>query len=423
MTRRSPRRVFPHLAAFCPRAAGAVTFGLIGIVGSVLSVGCDGGKEALRPTATRLPAIEALGSEIDGAVVAQGTLEPARGVLPVMGPVGDRLVELSVSEGDTVEAGEELGRVRSLEVRSQELRVARTQLEEARGRTESERRVSEAKLEVARVELSKAELQLKQAEERFDRSEADGGRLDLLREAVELAENRLEQLREASRDSGAGRLVRSSDVNQQELEVRQARASWEAARQEAVEGIESGKLSVEAAGMELKAAELTAEAGQSATPLESLEQKVELLELQLEAIRLVSPIDGKVLSVDVTPGESLSTRPIAHVADTSEMVCRAEVNVADLGRISVGREARVSSPALSRPLSGTVRSISRMVGAPKLPSPSPMARVDWRSAEVVIEIRGEDVPLAAELVRLQVDVAIAADPFDGVSASEATAVR
>ncbi len=39
-----------------------------------------------------------------------------------------------------------------------------------------------------------------------------------------------------------------------------------------------------------------------------------------------------------------------------------------------------------------------------------MARVDWRSAHVVIEIDESSVETAAQRIQLQVDVAIAAEP-------------
>ncbi len=376
----------------------------------VAALGCEGADSAGEtPTAAmRLPALAALGGGVDGAVVAQGQLEPAGGVLPVMAMVGDRVEEISVSEGDRVEVGQSLGRLQSLEVRQSELEVAQTQLEEARVNVASERRVAEANLEVARVELKKAELQLNQATERFRRAESEGGRLDLLRQRVTLAENRLEQMRQASEGPDADRLVSPASLNQQELEVRQARADWEAARHEAMEEIETGKLSIEVAKQEVEAAEVAIEAGKAAASLGSQERRIKLLELQVESAQLISPIDGQVLSVDAVPGASVTAQPLLQLADTSDMICRAEVNVADLRRIGPGSEARVSSPALPQPLRGTVRSISRMVGSPKLPSPSPMARVDWRSAEVIIGIEESDAAAASELVHLQVDVAIAA---------------
>ncbi len=91
------------------------------------------------------------------------------------------------------------------------------------------------------------------------------------------------------------------------------------------------------------------------------------------------------------------------------MIVRAEVNVVDLQRVHVGAKATLTSAALLKPLTGKVKSISRLVGTPRLPNPNPMARVDWRSAHVVIEIDEASVEAAAQRIQLQVDVAIAAD--------------
>lgn len=384
----------------------------VALASAVWSAGCEtGSRESAGPAAARLPALDALAPVAPhGAVVAQGQLQPDGGVVSLIGPTGDRLLRWDVAEGDRVKAGQSLGELESLAARSQELRVAQTQLREARARAEAEKRVAEARLEVARIGLAKAELQRSQAEQRLARAEAEGGQLDLLRQTVTLAENKLDQLRQAARDESAGRLVSPAALDQQELEVRQARSEWESARQQAREGLEMGALAVQAARGEVVAAEAAAESVAATVPLESLEQQVELMSLQVAAVRLHSPIDGKVLSLDVSPGDSLATRPLARVADTSRMVCRAEVNVAEMRRVVVGAETRLSSPALSRPLAGTVRSVSRLVGSPQLPSPSPLARVDWRSAEVMIEIAPGDVERAAPWIHLQVDVAIAAAP-------------
>ena len=48
-------------------------------------------------------------------------------------------------------------------------------------------------------------------------------------------------------------------------------------------------------------------------------------------------------------------------------------------------------------------------GSPRLPDPNPLARVDWRSVEVVIKLDEEGASKAADLINLQVEVAIATD--------------
>lgn len=375
----------------------------------LLAIGCDRADVSdAPPPELALPSVAALGESPGGVVVAQGTLEPAGGVLPVMAPVGDRVVSVGVAAGDSVETGQTLAELQSLAARRSELALARTQLSEAEAKATSERAVASARLDVAKVALRQAELQLQHARERFRQAESDGGQLDLLRQAATLAEKQLQQLRRAAEDPSAGRLVSTTRLEEQQLEVSQARAEWQAAQQAAVQEIEQGELAVEAAKREIAAAELAIEAGQVASSLESLRQRVELLELQVAAVELTSPMDAAVLSVEIQPGEAVTAQPLMHLADTGDMVCVAEVDVADLPRVSIGATAKMSSPALPQPLTGEVRAISRLVGAPKLPTPYPMAAADWRSVEVTIGVAEEDRELAAAWIHLPVDVAIAA---------------
>lgn len=410
--------------AGAPRPAvlsGGVAGALL-VITTALAAGCErgGGSSESPAEAVSLPALEALGEDVRSAVVAQGQLEPAGGVFAIMAPAGDRIVSVEVDEGAAVREDETLAVLQGSQMRQQELAVARVQLEEAKQQAASERRVAEAKLDVADVELKSARLQLSQAKDQFERAEAEGGRLDLLKQRVTLAENKLAQLREAAGDPSAERLVSASTLDQQALEADQARAEWEAARQEFRQRIEVADLAVEAARRELKAAETSIDAGQQAMPLRSLEQQIELLKLQVEAHRLLSPIRGTVLSVDVAEGEATTGAPLMRIADTGKMICRAEVNVADVRRFAVGAKARVSSPALPTTLGGRVRSISRLIGSPQLADPYPMAQVDWRSAEVIIDIDEQDAAVAAELIHLQVDVAIKATA-EAARANEAAA--
>ena len=388
---------------FCRHAAGLC----VGLAIAAL-LGCEqaDNRRADESIGQRLPALAALDAEAGEVVVAQGQLEPASGVISIMAPAGDRVAAITVSEGDSVSQGQVVGRLTSLEAREAELAVAEAQLQEARQRLASELSVGRAQLEAAKIELRKAELQLAQGTTEFERAEASGGRLALLQERVELAENKLQQLRRAADDPTAGRLVTASSLEQQELDVRQARSEWQSARQDALQTIETGKLSVEAAKQELEAARLALEAAETATPIKSLEGQVELLRLKRDATQLTSPIDGTVVAVHAVAGQATTGGPLIQVADTEEMICRVELNVADLQRIQIGSPARMSSPALAPILAGTVASISRMVGAPQLPNSYPMAAADWRSAEVIVALTDESDQEAASLINLQVDVAI-----------------
>ncbi len=374
----------------------------------VTVVGCDKTRtpENRMIAPQRMQALAALGDGSKPAVVAQGKLEPASGVRSILVPAGDRVAKVNVAEGDIVKANDTLLVLASLKLREIELAVAETQLRETRSRAAAAGKVAQAKLDVATTQLAKAELEMQQAQARFDRAKASGGELDLLNRQVELNQNKLDQIRSAFNDSANGRLVSRASLDQQELAVNQARSAVESALTDAQQSIQRERLSVETARRELEAAKLGVESNRVDASFESLSQQIELLQLQIDSTRVQSPIDAVVLRVDATTGQATTTTPLVHLADISEMVCRTEIDVAEIRNIAVGAQARISSPALSQVLIGHVKSIGRMIGKPQLPSPYPTARVDWRSAEIVIAIDAADTSAAARFINLQVDVAI-----------------
>lgn len=389
---------------------------LVLAIGIALTLGCDTTRTPENRTIAphRLDALAALGEGEIPAVVAQGQLEPASGVRSILVPAGDRVVKVNVEAGDSVKAEQTLLELESLKLREVELAVAETQLRETRSRAAATAKVAQAKLDVATTQLTKAELEMQQAQSRFDRAKASGGELDLLNRQVELNQNKLDQIRSAFNDSSNGRLVSRASLDQQELAVNQAKSAVESALTDAQQSIQRERLSVETARRELEAAKLGVDSSRADASFDSLSQKIELLRLQVDATRVQSPIDAVVLRVDATAGQATTSTPLVHVADISEMVCRAEIDASEIRKIAIGAPARVSSPALGQVLVGHVQSIGRMIGSPQLPSPYPTARVDWRSTEVVIAIDESDTPAAARFINLQVDVAIDASGDVGI---------
>jgi len=95
--------------------------------------------------------------------------------------------------------------------------------------------------------------------------------------------------------------------------------------------------------------------------------------------------------------------------------------VVDLQRVAIGANATITSAALPKPLRGKVKSISQLIGSPRLPTLNPMARVDWRSAQVIIEIDDASNAEAAQRIHLQVDIAIEA-PLPSLSKADEPSV-
>jgi HlyD family secretion protein len=94
------------------------------------------------------------------------------------------------------------------------------------------------------------------------------------------------------------------------------------------------------------------------------------------------------------------------MADLSEMSCVAEVHESDVGLVRIGQNAAMNSASLPRTLRGKVSRIDRVVGAPQIRSPNPLARSDFRSIAVWIQVAPEDAATAAQRVQLQVEVSI-----------------
>jgi HlyD family secretion protein len=393
--------------SFMPRLAKRLA---VIVVCSHFLSGCNraGTSQTAGNSTTRLPALAALGAEPGGALVAQGQLEPASGILPIVAPPGDRVESIDVTEGQAVKEGASLGRLASQAIRELELQIAMARRDEAVAKVNAEEAAAVAKLEVAKVGLRQAKLAVEQAAKTLEDAESTGGNLALLEQQLAIAEAKLTQLRTAASDRDTGRLVTQTTIEQQQLAVDQSRSQLNLARREAQDKIAEGTLAVEAAEKEIRASELAIASAKAASGVQTMDKQIQLLELQLKSIKLTSPINATVLSIDIRPGEPTSALPILRIADTSKMVAKAEVNVADLPRISIGANATITSSAFDNPMRGKVVSISRLVGSPSLPNANPMARVDWRSAEVVIEIDPEFVAQAAQRIQMQVDVAIEA---------------
>ncbi|QDS92886.1 hypothetical protein FF011L_16400 [Roseimaritima multifibrata] len=380
----------------------------IGVVLAIVSAGCQP-KSSPTPARTevvRLSSLSALGAAPGKAIVSQGQLLPESGLIAVAAGPGDRLAELSVREGQVVKAGESIGRLASQSAREGELAVAEAQLAEAEQQFAAGQAVAQAELSVAEIGFRQAQLKVSQAEEEYAREQAAGGQLQTLTQQIAFGEEKLSQLRRAANDPDAGNLVTANSIQQQELTVNQARANLLSAKAEAEDLIKAGRLAVEAAQQQLETAKLKIESAEVSSAFESLAEQIKLLKLQVEASRLLSPIDGTVVTVQMQAGEPTRGTPIVQIANLDKMICRVEVNVAQLSEIEVGSQAAITSPALATALRGKVQSVSRVIGSPRLPDPNPLAQTDFRTAEVVVVIDPEDVPHAADRIQLQVDVAI-----------------
>ncbi len=117
-----------------------------------------------------------------------------------------------------------------------------------------------------------------------------------------------------------------------------------------------------------------------------------------------SPIKGQILDVHARAGERVGPDGIVEIGKTHEMYAIAEVYETDIAKVKVGQRATVTSPALAKPLQGTVEWIGLKVAKMDVLDTDPAAKTDARVIEV--EVRLDESEAASALTNLQVEVSI-----------------
>jgi HlyD family secretion protein len=146
----------------------------------------------------------------------------------------------------------------------------------------------------------------------------------------------------------AGPTVEEVRVAQEE--VTQARAALDKAKAGATpDEIREAEAGVAAAQASLD----KSKAGPTSTDVAILEQQIALTQIgvdraesQVGDARLVSPLSGTLLTLDLDPGENVSAQQaVATVADIRNLRIKADVDEIDVGRVSVGQPVTVTLDA------------------------------------------------------------------------------
>lgn len=344
-------------------------------------------------------------------VVAQARLQPRGGTLNVIGPPGSRLTELFVHEGTEVTGGQtELAQLTGQAVLEKQVELTSARRQDAE--LELEQRQSQAALQVrsAELQLQTAELSLEQLKDQSD--------LAIERQKLAQQQAKLDRLARLAEDPDTRSLVSPQGLADQQLALDEARVALSRAEQNLARSHESLTLAVSAAEANLESARNAHQAVTRALQENrSASVAQELAEIQARESILLAPISGTVLKVFMKPGEAITNLPILQLGDLSQMECIAEVNETLVSRVQPGQRVQIRSGALSRSLSGTVRSVSRVVGTPSIRDPNPLAMVDRRAVEVLIDLDASDWEIARNFVNLQVAVEITTDgpPFPDAS--------
>ena len=331
--------------------------------------------------------------------MAQGRLQPTQGILKLSAIPGDRIERVLVQPGADVAQGEVLVELESAKVKKLELELAELKLSQAV-------LLYEASLREGQLAVDTAEMKLRSAEQMQSQAKANlelvGKQSQILRSLDEQLQS-LEAIRNNPRLRGA---VGSLEIEAKRNQKINTQSEYERSLLGATQATESTQDLVAQAQSAVRAAKEAFEDLIANPSYRPLEKQIELLRIQLDQATLLAPGPGAILQVAVIAGERTATVPLIEMADLSQMSCVAEVHESDVGLVRIGQVAEMKSASLSRSIRGKVSRIDRLVGVPQIRSPNPLARSDFRSVAVWIQIDADDVPIASQRVQLQVEVAI-----------------
>ncbi len=349
-------------------------------------------------------------------IVAQGQILPAKGLIRLAATPGDTVDEVHVAIGDRVNAGQPLIVMHSHKIR-------RAQLESLDRRYEAAEQQQAATIEQAQLRVVAAELRVKQAEAQFTALPRQAEMLELAKSQVMASEKVLHSLESIAEESLTKAFVGRIDLERQRSAVTEAELKLKQQTELLTQSEEAAEWSKSAAQQELTAAQTALKRAQESTSLAALASERQTLELQLKAAIIAAPRDAVVVAINTQVGESAAQFPLIELAETSQIICAVEVVEADASLIAPGQSAVISSPALPRELRGTVLRRDHLVGRPQLPSADPLAKADYRTANVIVELLPEDAAVASTWLQLQVKAEIDVAPANEAAQPSADAAH
>lgn len=288
--------------------------------------------------------------ESSGLIRLSGNIEvtDAEVSFKIPGRVQQRLVDEGeiVKKGDTVAVLDAKDLEAEVKMREAELRLAEAAEKELRGSrpeeiqaalaawNRTEAALADLKAGARTQEILAAEAAQKQARAEFDRWEGDYGRAtslfkrdtitreehDRVKAGFEVAKQQLREATEKANLVKAG--FREDQIAQADWAAQQAKWEYEL---------------VKLGPRKEKHDQAVAKRDQAAEALR-------LAQIRLEYATLLSPLSGMVLSKNIEPGEYVSPgTPVVTVGDLEHVWLRAYINGTDLGRVTYGQKASVTT--------------------------------------------------------------------------------
>ncbi len=267
------------------------------------------------------------------------------------------LAKVLVGVGDQVQAGDVLARLDDTETRQAvaeaEIQVTQAEINLASAKNEADAGLAQANLDAAQADyeevaalaahtgdqLTSARINLEQAQAGLtDAQEAYDTAWDSARD-WELNVRRLATALEREREATANGLEKAQD----NLEIAQANYNLavigidDSAVQDAEIKVINAQVALADAPIQLQQLELT---------LAQARLKLETAQRTLEQTTLIAPVDGMVMDIAATVGESVTTGPIITLADMETPLVRFWVEEMDLISVEVGNPVNIVFEAL-----------------------------------------------------------------------------
>jgi HlyD family secretion protein len=425
-----------------------VSIALLGIGGVAIYLPLRSPSTEVIPAATVAPKIQ--------TVTALGRLEPDGEVIKLKASTStqeNRIAELLVKEGDTVEVGEIIAILDSrdrlqaeLEGAKEDVEVAKARLEQVKaGAKSGDLAAQEAQISRLQAQLlgdeaaQKATLQRLQAEWEGERNaqeatisriqaqwegernaqEATIGRLKAELNNAEAEYQRYQQLYTEGAISQSSFDTKGLSVETSRQQIIEAEANLERINRTAKEQIIEAEVTlsrIQSTGDQ--------QISQARSQLESLAEvrpvdvqlaqtevnraiaAVKQAEANLAQVYVRSPQDGVVMDIHTRAGEVVSNEGIVEIGRTQQMYAIAEVYQSDIQKIQPGKTAKITSEALPEILTGTVERIDRKVQQQSVINADPSENIDARVVEVHVRLDESSSQTAAKFTNLQVQVEV-----------------
>jgi HlyD family secretion protein len=340
-------------------------------------------------------------------VVALGKLIPQGEVikLSVANAQDSRVNQILVNEGDRVEKGQVIAILQGLENRQRDLEAATKEVELAQAKLaqvvageSKQAAIAAQQANISRLEsqlrnevvqrqaaIASAKAQLKQAQLTFNRNQS-------LQQQGAVSTQAFDQTKEGL------------DMAQANLKERLAQLgnTQQTLKQEITQEGQNLALLKEIRPVDVRVAEVEVEKAMIA---------VDKIKADLEDTRVKVPISGQILRINTRVGEQVNTEQgIVELGRTEQMYAIAEVYETDIGKVSIGQSAIVSSEygGFTGKLKGTVEHLGLQVGQKQLTESTedPTQDENSRIVEVKVRINPEDSKKVAGLTNMKVRVEI-----------------